>query len=105
MVILDPVWNLTSMKTNRAGRTHKLLMQLPGELSSVTMPNGETSPHPLGHLQNNADETLRNIVSVLAGEDAFDFVDDFLYEMEPQSRITRWDADGEEEEEDLSAPE
>lgn len=65
-------------------------MALPAKLHAVRMPNGELAPHPLGALQESVDDTLKNVVHLIAGEEASEFVEDFLLEMAPLSEIVRW---------------
>jgi len=89
MVILDPVWNLTSLQTNAGGELFKVIMSLSPKLTGLRGRDGHSRPHPLTFLQPAVEHALVCIVESVAGIDAAQYMNDFLDEYAPQMRIPR----------------
>jgi len=82
MIILDPVWNIRSLRDHAGSKIHQALLRVPGIIC-------KEQGHPLSHLQPSIEHALVCIVVVIAGEEAGEFVNDFLEEFLPQFDIPR----------------
>ena len=87
MVILNPVWNLTSLQTNAGGELFKVLMSLPPKLIGLHGRDGHNHPHPLTFLQLAVEHAVVCIVESVVGIDAAWYMNDFLDKYAPQMQI------------------
>lgn len=87
MVIIDPIWNLSALKSHDGHNVHTALQMLPSRICERDADGDETDP--LAALQPAIEHALICIVESIVGLDAAEYVNEFLDEFSPKSKIPR----------------
>jgi hypothetical protein len=78
MVLLDLVWNLKGLQTNRSGVVHNILMGLTNMLVGMQESDEPKEIHPLAEIHPGIEHALVSLVDAMAGQDAALYVNNFL---------------------------
>ena len=89
MVLLDPVWNLSTLQSHQGSELHTVLMALPSKLVGLRPNDPPDTPHPLAILQPSVEHALVCIVDALAGLPVAIYVNQFLDDYASESSIPR----------------